>query len=241
MKKTNLGVISVIVVLAVFVTGCAAPQAPTIEITIPPTSTFSPLPVTVSPFYDSTRSQINVGTYSQQLGTSDFQVLSTVAQDMAKQRDLLTPEQMFVLAIRLFELGEHDDAVYWFYEAQFRAKLFQISVDPSHMGGIGDPPYELASAYNAFTQISGDYINGYAGCDIENWISIAKMVKDDNPNPPDLNKLFPGVIFVEKSQWPFLNNEVADGLDNFITYLSDNKATVKQQSEANSRSAQFCS
>ena len=240
MNKTRFIAIFVIVIFGVISIGCAPSQSFLTNITIPPTSTFSPLPVTVSPFYDSARNQIDVGDYSQQLSTFDFQELTSVAQEMAKQRDVLTPEQMFVLAIRLYDVGDNDNAVYWFYEAQFRAKLFQISLDPSHVGSIGDPSFELPAAYSAFTQLSGEYINGYAGCDIENWVNIAKTVEDKNPTPPDLTKLFPGVAFVESSQWQSLNNEVADGLDQLINYLSDNKETVKQQRKQKNMDARFC-
>jgi len=240
MRKTGFIVISVIVIFGVIIIGCASPQVSATKIAIPPTSTFSPLPIAVSPFYNSESNQIGVGDFSQQLSTSDFQELTTVAQEMEKQRDMLTPEQMFVLAIKLFDIGDNDNAVYWFYEAQFRAKLFLIALDASHVGGIGDPSYELPTAYNAFTQLATEYINGYAGCDIENWINIARMVKDNNPKPPDLDRLFPGVVFIERSQWPLLNQQVAEGLDGLINYLSNNKASIQQQRKQNNVDARFC-
>ncbi len=240
MRKTGLIVISVVVIFGVIIMGCIPLQDSTSKIVIPPTSTFSPLPVAVSPFYNSESNQINVGNYSERLGTYDFQELTSVVQEMAKQKDVLTPEQMFVLAIRLFDFGDNDNAVYWFYEAQFRAKLFQIALDPEHVGGIGDPSFELPTAYRAFTHFAGVYINGYAGCDIENWVSITRMVKNNNPKPPDLARLFPGVVFVESSQWPLLNNQVAEGLDKLINYLSDNQKAVKQQRKETNMDAQFC-
>ena len=147
---------------------------------------------------------------------------------------------MFVLAIRLFDLGDNDNAVYWFYEAQFRAKLFQVALDPLQIRSIGDPSFELPAAYDAFTQLSGEYINGYAGCDIENWVNIATTVKNNNPKPPDLAKLFPGVAFVESSQWQSLNDQVADGLDKLIDFLSNNKEAVKQQRQAKDLDSRFC-
>lgn len=240
MRKSSVVVVLVVIILGVTVFGCASPQISAPEIKAPPTSTFSPVPIYISPFYNSQSNEINVGDFSQELGTRDFQELTNVAQAMAKQRDALTPEQMFVLAIRLFDLGDNNNAVYWFYEAQFRAKLFQIALEPSQMGGVGDPTFELSAAYRAFTQLSGEYINGYAGCDIENWVSIATTVKNDNSTPPDLGKLFPNVIFVERSQWPQLNNEVAEGLDQLIVYLSENKETVQQQRKQNNADEQYC-
>jgi len=240
MRRTGFIVVSVIVIFGVLIIGCAPSQVSSTKIAIPPTSTYSPLPIAVSPFYNSEGHQVEVGSFSQQLSTSDFQELSAVVQEMAKQKDVLTPEQMFVLSIRLFDLGDNDHAVYWFYEAQFRAKLFLIALDPSHVGSIGDPSFELPTAYNAFTQLSGEYINGYAGCDIENWVSIAETVRNDNPKPPDLEKLFPGVVFVESSQWQMLNDQVAAGLGVLTNYLSENKGTIQQQRKDNNADARFC-
>jgi hypothetical protein len=241
MRKTSVIVISVIIIFGVILIGCVPAQDSTTKIAAPPTSTYSPLPVVVSPFYDSQSNQINVGNYSQQLSTSDFQELTTLVQEMEKQRDVLTPEQMFVLAIKLFDLGDNDNAVYWFYEAQFRAKLFLIAIDPSQVGSIGDPSFELPAAYNGFTQLTTEFINGYAGCDIENWVKIATTVKNDNPKPPELDKLFPGVVFVASSQWQMLNDQVAGGLDALISYLMENKETIKQQRKNNNTDARFCS
>lgn len=240
MNRIGFIVICVMVVLGGMMIGCAPlPVAPT-ETPIPPTPSIAPMPVAVSPFYNFETNQINVGTYSEQLNTNDPGKLAALAEEMAKQKQALTPEQMFVLSIKLFDIGDSNNAVYWFYEAQFRAKLFQIAIDPLKLARIGDPSVELPAAYSAFTQVSGEYINGYAGCDIENWITIAKMVKDNNPEPPNLGTLFPNVAFVESSQWQSLNDEVADGLDQFINYLSNNREAVQQQRQANNADAQYC-
>ncbi len=228
--------------------------------------------MTASPFYDSASHEINVGNYSEQLETFKYDELSALVDEMTQNKADLTPEQMFVLAIKLFELGDNDNAVYWFYEAQFRAKLFLIALDPDHIGSIGDPSFELPAAYNAFTQLSGDYINAYTGCDIENWTNIATMVKNHNPTPPDLTRLFPDVVFVAKSQWsslnelprrkrtgyqrsqprknfspqsggvciPTRNQQVAEGLDGLINYLSANKEAVMKEREAKNLDAQYC-
>lgn len=241
MRKTSISIISVMMIFGILLIGCAPAQVEPTKIAAPPTSTYSPLPIVVSPFYDSQSNQINVGDFSQELSTHDFQELSQVVQEMEKQKDKLTPEQMFVLSIKLFDLGDNDKALYWFYEAQFRAKIFLIALDPSHVGSIGDPSFELPTAYNAFTQLTTEFINGYAGCDIENWVKIATTVKNDNPKPPELDKLFPGVVFVRNTQWQMLNDQVAAGLDALISYITENKESIKQQRKDNNSDARFCS
>jgi hypothetical protein len=199
-----------------------------------------PIPILVPRFYSSEGLQIRVGNYSQQLGTDDLQDLTLLAQEMARQRHELTPEQMFVLAIRLYDLGEKDNSVYWFYEAQFRAKLFLKSLDADHIAGISELSSELLSSYDSFTKLAGEYINGYAGCDVDNWVKIANSVKDDNPTPPELGKLFPGAVFVERSQWQGINDEVAAGLGGLIDQLSKTKEAIRRQRETNNLDALYC-
>lgn len=209
---------------------------------VPPTPVNQPaMPVFVPPFYNWDGTQISVGNYSEQLGTLDLQELTALEKEMANQKNELRPEQMFVLAIRLYDLGGKDDSVYWFYEAQFREKLFLKTLDSNHVGYAGDSSYALLLNYRAFVKLAGAYINGYAGCDVDNWMKIAQAVKEDNPNPPELDKLFPDAIFVEQSQWQSINDEVAAGLGGLIDQLSQQKETIKKQRAAANSDALYCS
>src|SRR5262249_19789299 len=127
MKKLVLLLLA-FVLPATLISGCAAMPTLIVPTAIPtPAPTKQPkerINILVVPFYSSDGTDIHVGDYSDRLGTNDLKELDALAQEMAQQRDKLTPEQMFVLAIRLYDLGEKDNSVYWFYEAQFRAKLF---------------------------------------------------------------------------------------------------------------------
>ena len=268
MKKSILKIFLAHILAMVALNGCASVPTPTpstftpspapstvthtsISTSIPlpsatpisiPTETVnvSSIPILVSPFYDSEGIQINVGNYSQELKTNDIDELLLVAQEMAYQKEKLTPEQMFVLSIRLYDLGDKENSVYWFYEAQFRAHLFVNSLDPTRIGGIGDPAFELRAAYIAFMELAGGYINAFAGCDLDKWIDTAKMVKNDNPKPPELDNIFPKVAFVDSDQWQQINNDVAAGLDDLANYISDNKEYIKSERAANNLDAQFC-
>jgi hypothetical protein len=242
MKKLILLVVAFVVPL-IFLNACAS--LPLISTPTPkpaPTQKASSpaMPILVPRFYDSAGLQIRVGDYSQQLGTSDLQELTALAQEMAQQREVLTPEQMFVLAIRLYDLGEKDNSLYWFYEAQFRAKLFRVSLDADHMAGVSELSAGLLASYDAFTKSAGEYINGYAGCDVDNWVKIAKLVKDDNLTPPALDKIFPESVFVERSQWQGINDEVGAGLGVLIDRLSQTKEAIRQQREAKNLDARYC-
>jgi len=191
-------------------------------------------------FYSSDGLQISVGNYSQQLGTSDLQELTALAQEMAGKKDTLTPEQMFVLAIRLYDLGDKDNSVYWFYEAQFRAKLFLKTLDADHFAGLSELSAGLLASYDAFTGLAGKHINGYAGCDVDSWVKIVQTVKDNNAKPPELDKLFPDAVLVERSRWQGINDEVAVGLGGLIDELSRTKESIRQQREANNLDALYC-
>ena len=69
---------------------------------------------------------------------------------------------MYVAAIRLYDLGHKDEAVYWFYTAQYRARVFTSILDKENVGTIGSEAFELKQAYASFNQLAGEYINGYA-------------------------------------------------------------------------------
>lgn len=224
------------------VTGLPAAE---LAITVAPSQTpmpmkaSEPMTIAVTPFYDSTGPQVNVGDFSQQLGDSDLKALNTLAREMAKQKETLTPEQMYVLSIRFYDLGDKDEAVYWYYEAQFRARLFQLAIEPVQMVRVGEPTFELSTAYDSFQKLAGEFINGYAGCDMDNWVRIASLVRDDNPNPPELDQLFPDILFVERDQWQVINNEVAAGLSKLIDYISENGESIRQQ-RAQQNMDQYC-
>jgi len=244
MKKLFLLMLFFVLPLIV-INGCAAIPLPLIPTLTPepapiPHVSDPPIPILVPRFYDSEGLQIFVGNYSEQLATNDLQQLTALAYEMARQKDQLTPEQMFVLAIRFYDLHEKDESVYWFYEAQFRAKLFLKTIDITHRGSIGELSSGLLGSYEAFTKLAGDYINGYAGCDVDNWVKIAKTVQNDNPKPPEMDKLFPDAVFVERSQWQSINDDVAAGLGVLIDRLMETKEAIRQDREANNLDARYC-
>jgi hypothetical protein len=249
-KPINTFLLSSLLIL-VLVAGCspaAATNLPAAELAVTrapsptprPTTVKAAMPIAVTPFYDSVGPQISVGDYSQRLGITDLAELNILAQEMAKQKHTLTPEEMYVLAIRFYDLGDRDQSVYWYYEAQFRAKLFQQAIEPAQMVRVGDPAFELNTAYQSFQQLAGDFINGYAGCDLDNWVRITTVVMTDNPNPPELDQLFPEVVFVDRNQWQEINNNVVTGLAVLINYISENGESIKMQRAQSDMDAKYC-
>ncbi len=79
----------------------------------------------------------------------------------------VTPMTMMVLAIRLYDIGLRDDAVFWFYVAKDRfITLSEVAVPNAP---------QLAQAEDAiknFSTLAGPVINGYAFCDLAKQKSI---------------------------------------------------------------------
>lgn len=63
------------------------------------------------------------------------------------------------------------------------------------MGSMGDPGFELFQAQNAFQQLVGPYINGYAFGDIDQLVPIIERVQKEGKTVPDLTKIYPRVAF----------------------------------------------
>src|SRR5438034_9219574 len=133
----------------------------------------------VTPYYDSKGPEVKVGRFSSGLASAkedDF--LVTIAQ-MKKDWDRLTFPELYVAAIRLYDLGYRKEAVYWFYTAQYRGRQFGILLDQSKMGSIGSPGFELLQAQNAFFQSVGPYITGYAFGDMNGLGTAGARVQQD--------------------------------------------------------------
>jgi hypothetical protein len=139
-----------------------------------------------TPYYDSKGPAISVGRFSSGLASAkedDF--LTTIAQ-MKRDWDRLTFQQLYIGAIRLYDLGYRKEAVYWFYSAQYRGRQFGVLLDQAKTGSIGSPGFELLHAQNAFYQLVGTYINGYAFGDTVGLVKIVEKVQKEGRQIPGL-------------------------------------------------------
>jgi hypothetical protein len=121
----------------------------------------------VVPFYVSAQTpdgqpQVAVGSRYNAL------LASNKREDILAARDLITaapervtPMTLMVLAIRFYDVGLRDDAVFWFYVAKERLIV---------MAGVLDVKSKLlaeaTAATGAFATLAGPVINGYAFCDL---------------------------------------------------------------------------
>ena len=121
----------------------------------------------VQPFYEAARApggkpQVAVGKqYNDLLGSTRREDILAARDMVVAKPALVTPMTMMVLAIRLYDVGLRDDAVFWFYVAKERYIV---------MSGVLDLKTQaLAQADDAvrsFATLAGPIINGYAFCDL---------------------------------------------------------------------------
>lgn len=195
--------------------------------------------VYITPYYNSKGPAIEVGQWSKGLAaTNEAEFVATISKMKQSWNDLRFPE-IYVAAIRLYDLGFRNEATYWFYSAQYRGRLFASLIDREKMGSMGAPGFELVQAANAFQQLVGPYVNGYAFADIDHLIQIVERVQKENKAVPEMEKLYPGVTFKSKAEWEEGNNGLNDGLTKFLAMLKEQKATIKKQRVENGTEAKF--
>ena len=187
----------------------------------------------VTPFYNSEGPQIDVGPFSRQLASANADTIKNVATAMKKQWDTLPVETMYVAAIRHYDLGRKDEAVYWFYSAQYRARLFASILSDDNPKSIGGSAFEATSAYSAFQELAGEYINGHAFGNLDTLKATIKMVQAEGGNTmPRFAVIYPKAKFIPEGLWPDKTKDIAAGLSKLLNFIETQpdkiKATRKQ-------------
>lgn len=195
--------------------------------------------VYITPFYNSKGPTIEVGPFSSGLAAkNEAEFVATIAK-MKKSWDTLNFAETYVAAIRLYDLGFRKESIYWFYSAQYRGRLFASLIDRDKMGSMGNPGFELFQAQNAFQQLVGPYINGYAFGDIDQLVPIIERVQREGKTVPDLTKIYPRVAFKPKSEWDAGNKGLNEGLTKLLVTLKNEKGSIKQQRIEHGMEAKF--
>src|SRR5215472_5106762 len=195
--------------------------------------------VYITPYYNSKGPTIEVGPFSNGLAAkNESEFVATIAK-MRKFWDTLNLPETYVAAIRLYDLGYRKESIYWFYSAQYRGRLLASLIDRDKMGSMGDPGFELFQAQNAFQQLVGRYINGYAFGDIDQLVPIIQRVQKEGQTVPDLTKIYPRVAFKPESEWKAGNRGLNEGLTKLLVTLKNEKASIKQQRIERGMEAKF--
>src|SRR5216117_1831723 len=193
----------------------------------------------VTPYYNSKGPAIEVGRFSSGLAAkSESEFLATISK-MQQSWDTLNFPETYVAAIRLYDLGFRKESTYWFYSAQYRGRLLATLIDQEKMGSIGNAGFELFQAQNAFQQLAGPYINGYAFGDIDQLVPIIERVQKEGKTVPDLTKIYPRVAFKPKPEWDAGNKALNEGMTKLLMTLKNEKASIKQQRIERGMAAKF--
>jgi len=139
----------------------------------------------VEPFYHSAqtrdgRPQVGVGKqYNELLSSTKRQDILAARDLIAAKPALVTPMTMMVLAIRFYDVGMRDEAVFWFYAAKERYIVMSevLDVKTQRLAQADD-------AVRSFATLAGPVINGYAFCDLAKQKELhAKAVEWVESNP----------------------------------------------------------
>ncbi len=204
------------------------------------TQSAEPMPIYVSPFYNSDGPEVNVGKFSDKLRAKDEEALAKTVVEMKSEFGRLPIEAMYVAAVRLYDIGLRDEAVYWFYSAQYRARLYKSILDPKMIGGIGSAAFELSSAFGAFHQLSGPFINGYAFCSQETLLKTLDRVKSEIEELPEFAHIYPEVAFIPAESWPEKAHVSSEGLATFAAQVSAKWNDIQSSRKENGMDEKFC-
>lgn len=143
------------------------------------------LPIYVEPFYRSAptpdgQPQVGVGKqYNSLLASSKRDDILAARDLITANPKLVTPMTLMVLAIRFYDVGLRDEAVFWFYAAKDRYIVMSevLDVKTQLLAQADD-------AMRSFSTLAGPVINGYAFCDLAKQKELhANAVKWVENNP----------------------------------------------------------
>lgn len=200
---------------------------------VPDDAATSEIPIYVTPYYNSQGPEVSVGAYSGELTTATAASIAELAKKMKAEWATLPVETMYVMSIRLYDLGLKKESVYWFYSAQVRALLFKSLLSEESIGGIGNEGFERIQAYSAFHRLAGEYINGYAFGELQSLQESIRLVKAENETPPDLAIIYPDLDFIDRGSWPDKTREVAADLDKLLDYIANNAEEIQETRKKN--------
>lgn len=179
----------------------------------------------VMPYYNSRPLTINIGEYSKQLKTNNPKQLLKLSDEIRKKVDEVNIETLYVLAIRLYDAGEKDEAAYWFYTAQFRKNIFG-KMQSGDKGGLGSPAFEIPHALQSFNDLSGTWINGYVAGNPENWEQIVRRTMNEGSQMGYIQRAYPSLLFKSEEEQAVFVNEYTDLLEGRCQWILENKDEI---------------
>lgn len=189
---------------------------------------FTIIKLSLKPYYESDGIKIDVGRYSNEFAITDEKKFLNAIFKIKENWEALTAEELFVGAIRLYDLEYRDEAVYWFYTAQFRAKVYQGSLAQPKSEKMGDPIFDLQKVQSDFFKGTGQYINGYAFRSLDKVGKVMERVIKDSEKLPDMIKIYPNANFIEIDKQKEVIQATIDDLVKVSGMLIEKKDEIKK-------------
>lgn len=204
----------------------------------------------VTPYYSSagtaSKREVKVGARFDPLLRSDNRAdILTVRDLVLAEPARITPMTMMVLAARLYDIGERDDAVFWFYVAKDRYLTVADTLAGFDRPGMFSSGGEVAAAMSAFVQLAGPTINSYAFCDVENQQRLRRKAFDWVSANPYETIFEPRLEAKSEDRRSLLTQSLArirEGLEKETAYLTDpkNLAEIKARRAERKVDKAFC-
>lgn len=191
------------------------------------------MPIYVTPYYNSEGPVIEAGDLSDELIALSADNSNETIDRIEARQERLPIHVLFILAIRLYDVGAKDEAVKWFYIAQLRHRYLYTMIDPERIGGLGSQSFELKHAHNAFMQLAGEYINGYAFGDPDRLLATLRDVKADHAQVPDFTSIYPAMADIISGDPEQARAGVIEGLDRLIAYIDEHREDILRQRKEN--------
>ena len=197
--------------------------------------------VSIPPYYVHTEHRAEIGEYSEGLSAMDRNVLLKTVEKMDKDWRNLPASAMYVAALRLFEIGERDRALYWYQGARYRADLMLELLDSSSgMNRMGSEAYTLSRAHTAFFTALRPHSGGHGLCDIRKYeeaIQRAVLQKDTLPN---MSEIYPEVAFLPEEQWQSEAEKVKARFEARLKNTVDNYDRIVGHRKASGVHERYC-
>ena len=167
------------------------------------------------------------------------------------QLNQLDPAYLFIYANDLFLNGQKDEAVFWFYVAQYRAMMIgtmendHSAISPQlyqHLAAEAGTPVlgqmvvlgnglNRGQLYNYIHSGLGIAINGYAGSNMDNWVKqMERALAFEHAHPFDPFQAVPADQ-LDAAKLPEAKQR-AEGMKDLIAFIKANKETLQQQRAA---------
>lgn len=200
----------------------------------------------VIPYYQSAETadgtpRVSVAkAYDTKLSSNRPEDIVAVRDDVMAHPEFVTPMTMMVLAVRLYDVGLRDDAVFWFYVAKNRYVTMASVLDMK-----SSALSQAEDATKNFAALAGPVINSYAFCDIEKQSatkSRALAWVEQHPYQALFLEQLPALSGERKENLKQAIARLKDGAETERKYLVDPKnfEQFKKQRDANHVAEQFC-